>query len=232
MLLRDNSYLSSGCPGKRNAHLPYQTRLQDPAGPYANLKSFRVARYRQALRNETIRMQDSGDEVPPYRNPRYLRLVDGGVADNSGLTSMRRALLATGAPADIGRLVSQGRLQHLVVIAVNARSDPKSDLDNSTRYTTVLTMANGISGSLVDNASANAAAVFQDFIKLLIDDRDTLVREGQTAGELRGVSDLDRFRSIADRDRGAAAAAATGEVHRHQLDIEAGRRSPFERGCR
>jgi NTE family protein len=179
VLLRDDSYLSSGCPGKRNAHLPYQTRLQDPAGPYANLESFRVARYRQALRNETIRMQDSGDEVPPYRNPRYLRLVDGGVADNSGLTSMRRALLATGAPADIGRLVSQGRLQHLVVIAVNARSDPKSDLDNSTRYTTVLTMANGISGSLVDNASANAAAVFQDFIKLLIDDRDTLVREGQ-----------------------------------------------------
>ena len=36
----------------------------------------------------------------------------------------------TGAPADIGRLTAQGKLRHLVVIAVNARSDPQSDLDN------------------------------------------------------------------------------------------------------
>ena len=50
-----------------------------------------------------------------------------------GLTALRRALLQPGAPADIGRLAAQSRLRHLVVIAVNARSDPKSDLDNSTR---------------------------------------------------------------------------------------------------
>ena len=122
----------------------------------------------------------SGDKVPPYRTPVYLRLVDGGVADNSGLTAMRRALLATGAPADIGRLTAQGKLRHLVVIAVNARSDPQSDLDKSTQYTTLLTMANAISGTLVDSASSNSAAAFQSFIKLLIDDRNTLVKVGQT----------------------------------------------------
>ena len=63
---------------------------------------------------------------------------------------------------------------------MNARSDPQSDLDRSTQYTTVLTMANAISGTLVDSASSNSAAAFQSFIKLLIDDRNTLVKLGQT----------------------------------------------------
>src|SRR5262249_25910629 len=102
VLLYDDSYLPSGCQGKRNAHLPYQAPLQDAGGPYANLEQFRTDRYRQSLRNETIRMSGSGDMVPPFRQPRYLRLVDGGVADNSGLTSLRRALLSPGAPADLG----------------------------------------------------------------------------------------------------------------------------------
>jgi NTE family protein len=180
VLLRDDSYLSSGCPGQRNAHLPYKVPLQLAGGPYANLETFRIARYRQSLRNETVREGGGTDEIPPYRTPVYLRLVDGGVADNSGLTALRRALLAVGAPADIGRLAAQGRLRRLVVISVNARPDPKSNLDTSPQYTGVLTMADAISGALINSASSYSAAVFQDFISLLINDRDTLVRQGQT----------------------------------------------------
>jgi NTE family protein len=180
VLLRNDSWLAAGCPGQRNAHLPYRVPLQVAGGPYVNLETYRTARYRQSLRNEPVREQGSDADVPPYRTPAYLRLVDGGVADNSGLTSLRRALLALGAPADVGRLATQGKLRHLVVIAVNARSDPKSPLDTSAEYTSALTMANSITGTLVDSASANSAAVFQDFIKQLTDDRDRLVSEGQT----------------------------------------------------
>ncbi|HEY7576202.1 MAG TPA: hypothetical protein VH855_01290, partial [Acetobacteraceae bacterium] len=110
----------------------------------------------------------------------YLRLVDGGVADNSGLTALRRALLNAGAPADLGRLTASGKLRQLVVISVNARSEPRSKLDRSTEYTTLPTMASSISGTLVDSASAYSAAVFQDFIKLLVNNRDALVKGGQT----------------------------------------------------
>jgi len=180
VLLRDDSYLATGCPGMRNGHLPYRTPLQLASGPYDNLETFRTARYRQSLRNETVRVQGSGDDVPPYRTPVYLRLVDGGVADNSGLTTLRRAFPDPIAPASLGRLIARGRLRHLVVIAVNARSEPQSPLDTSAQYTTIVTMAEGISGALVDSASANSAAVFQDFIKLLLDDRDRLVKQGQT----------------------------------------------------
>lgn len=180
VLLRNDSFLAAGCPGQRNAHLPYRVPLQVAAGPYANLETYRTARYRQSLRNEPVREQGSDADVPPYRTPVYVRLVDGGVADNSGLTSLRRALLSVGAPADIGGLAAQGKLRRLVVIAINARSDPKDPLDTSPKYTSVLTMANSISGSLVDSASSNSAGVFQDFIKQLTDDRDRLVSEGQT----------------------------------------------------
>ena len=180
VLLRNDSYLPTGCQGGRNAHLPYRLPLEVPGGVYANLDTYRIDRYRQSLRNETVREQGGDGEIGPYRTPLYLRLVDGGVADNSALTALRRALLMPGAPADISRMVAQGKLRRLVVIAVNARSDPPSKLDRSTAYTTVLTMAGAISGALVDSASANSALVFQNFIKSLTGDRDRLVAAGHT----------------------------------------------------
>jgi hypothetical protein len=76
-------------------------------------------------------------------------------------------------------MVAQGRLSRIVVIAINARGDAPNKLDQSTEYTNVVDIAEGISGALVDSASANSALVFQSFIKLLTDDRDRLVAEGQ-----------------------------------------------------
>jgi NTE family protein len=126
-----------------------------------------------------VHEQGADGDIPPYRTPVYLRLVDGAVADNSGLTALRRALLTVSEPADMGRL-AQGKLRHLVVIAVNARSDPPNKLDESTEYTTIPTMAEAISGTLVDSASSNSALAFQNFIKELTDDRDRLIAQGQT----------------------------------------------------
>ncbi len=186
VLLRNDSYLPAGCPGGRNAHLPYRLPLGVPGGVYANLETYRIDRYRQSLRNETVREQGGDGEIAPYRTPLYVRLVDGGVADNSALTPLRRALLTPGGPADISRMVAQGKLRRLVVIAVNARSDPPNKLDRSTAYTTVLTMAQAISGALVDSASANSALVFQNFIKLLTGDRDRLVAAGHTQANFAG----------------------------------------------
>ena len=178
VLLRNDSYLSGGCPGKRTGPVDWRLPLQIPGGAYANLETYRIDRYRQSLRNENVREQGADSAIEPYRRPLYLRLVDGGVADNSGLTALRHALLMPDAPANIGELVARGGLRRIVVIAVNARSDPPNKLDHSTEYTNVIDIAEGISGALVDSASANSALVFQNFIKLLTDDRDRLVAEG------------------------------------------------------
>jgi NTE family protein len=179
VLLRNDSYLPGGCPGKRTGPSAWRLPLEVPSGAYANLETYRIDRYRQSLRNESVREQGADTDTGPYRQPAYLRLVDGGVADNSGLTALRHALLMPNAPADIGRMVAQGELRQIVVIAVNARGDTPNKLDHSTEYTNVIDIAEGISGALVDSASANSALVFQNFIKLLTDDRDRLVAEGQ-----------------------------------------------------
>jgi NTE family protein len=182
VLLQNDSYLPGGCPGKRGATLPAYSQLQAPSGAYSNLEAYRTARYRQSLRNQDVREQ-GGDSVPPFRTPEFLRLVDGGVADNSGLTALRRALLGVGAPADLGRLVAQGKLRHLVVIAVNARSDPPNSLDTSPRYTDLVAILQGITGTLVDSASANSASVFQDFVTQLTEDRDQMVAGGMARAD-------------------------------------------------
>jgi NTE family protein len=182
VLLLNDSYLPTGCLGRRSAHLPYRLPLQVPGGAYANLETYRVARYRQSLRNETVREQGADADVPPYRTPVYVRLVDGGVADNSGLIALRRALSTIGGPANISRLAAQGKLRHLVIIVVNARSDPPNVLDTSPQYTTISTMAQAISGTLVDSASSSSALAFDNFIELLTADRDRLVAEGQSQG--------------------------------------------------
>jgi NTE family protein len=179
VLLRNDSYLPGGCQGKRIGSSLWRLPLELPGGAYANLETYRIDRYRQSLRNESVREQGADGDSEPYRRPLYLRLVDGGVADNSGLTALRHVLLMPNAAADIGGLVAQGKLSRIVVIAVNARSDPPNRLDHSTEYTNVIDIAQGISGVLVDSASANSALVFQNFIKLLTDDRDRLVAGGQ-----------------------------------------------------
>ena len=86
-------------------------------------------------------------------------------------------------------------------------------------------MANGISGSLVDSASSYSAAVFQDFIKLLINDRDTLVlQDGQTQANFAVYPISIDFDQLPKRDRGGTAATGSGQGHRNKLDAEARRR--------
>jgi NTE family protein len=113
--LPDDVNSSLGCQGQRNAHLPYRVPSQVAGGPYANLEAYRIARCRQSLRNEAVTGPGTDDQLPPHRTPIYLRLVDGGVADNSGLTALRRALLDVGAPANIGRLAAQPRVRDLAM---------------------------------------------------------------------------------------------------------------------
>ena len=192
VLLRNDSYLHSGCPGARNGSLPYRLALRVPGGPYANLETYRIDRYRQSLRNEVIQEQDADSAVGPYRKPLYLRLVDGGVADNSGLTALRHALLMPGAPADISRMVAQGKLRRIVVIAVNARGDPPNEFDHSTRYTTVLDIAEDSSGALVDSASSNSALAFRISLRC----SPTIEIDWLPTARPRRISRSTRFRSI------------------------------------
>jgi NTE family protein len=186
VLLKNDSYPPGNCLGRQQPPGNWHNALGVPAGRYTNLADFRQARYRDSLRAAPA----------AFRQPDYVRLVDGGVVDNLGLGAVRRTLLTPGSPVDIARLSQQGKLRHLVVISVNARSDARNPLDDSPRYTDLLDMAEAVSGVLVDSAAAGSAETFQAFIATLAEDRASLLRQGvaQAGFELYPISiDFDQL---------------------------------------
>ena len=177
VLLQNHSYVDmAGCPNRQIVPGDWRTQLKSPSGPYDNLESFRFARYRDSLRGG--RYFNSGMSDPrPFRRPQYVRLVDGGVIDNLGLTAVRRALSTTGSAADLTPLIAQRRLKQLVIIVVNARSDAVSPLDASPEYLNIPTFASSVAGTLVDSASAASAATFRGFVLNLLSDRQRMLKD-------------------------------------------------------
>jgi len=194
VLLRNDSYPT--CPAKQMPAGNDLQQLKGDGGRYANLEAYRHALYRAKLRRQL-----------PYLDatePRYIRLLDGGVIDNLGLTSVRRTLLQAGGPGSISPLTQQGKLRHLVVISVNARSDPPNDLSTSNRYTSLATMAGAVADVLVDSASAASAASFSGFVTNLAEERGQLMRDlgSKAAFEIYPISiDFDQLPDTTDTER-------------------------------
>jgi NTE family protein len=170
VLLRNNSLDTAGHPVTSNNNDACRrpppgdwiNATNSLAAPYTDLETYRHAVARAAWRGTSL-----ANGLPPRRTPVYVRLADGGVADNLGLTSLRRALLAQTSPVNLTGILAKmppGMKLPLILIEVNARSDPKSNLDTSPAYTTILQQAGSDSGTLVDSAAASSGVIFQNFV--------------------------------------------------------------------
>lgn len=60
---------------------------------------------------------------------RYIHLIDGGVADNLGLRSILTALETSDPAYSIQRRINRQSIEKLVIIVVNAATDPRSERD-------------------------------------------------------------------------------------------------------
>jgi hypothetical protein len=109
---------SADCEGHPRPAEWIRIDLANPYTPYLNLAEYREARYANDLRH--------GPHA--YRRIDYLYLLDGGLADNLGTRSLRAALIAAHDDAGILHAVNDGKIGRLVVIVVNARSDPPNKL--------------------------------------------------------------------------------------------------------
>jgi NTE family protein len=150
------------CQGARKPAGAWRPILSIDGGAYTNIEMFRQARYRASLRNDPL----------AYRQPRYVRLLDGGLADNLGLTAARRILIDPYSPAYALRRLSDGGLRRLVVISVNARSDVANELDGSDERTSIAEMVQSVISVPIDATTANVAAAFRGFLASLARDRD------------------------------------------------------------
>jgi NTE family protein len=61
----------------------------------------------------------------------YVHLTDGGVADNIGLRGPIEAIASTNHPWSVLQMMNQQRVNKLVVLVVNAATDPATDRDKS-----------------------------------------------------------------------------------------------------
>ena len=184
VLLQNNSYVDmAGCPARQNPPVVWRNQLTEPDARYIDLEAFRLARYRDSLRAGRYNEPNTGDPAP-FRRPEYVRLVDGGVVDNLGLTAVRREFFAERSPANLALLTDprNPKLRHLVIIVVNSRSDPVNSLDGSDQRLRIPRFGFTVAGSLVDSASAGAASTFRGFMLNLVADRAVMLSENNPGG--------------------------------------------------
>jgi NTE family protein len=61
----------------------------------------------------------------------YIHLLDGGVADNIGLRSVLVALGSNDLPWNLPNKMNQGKIKKIVVIVVDARTEPRTTMDKT-----------------------------------------------------------------------------------------------------
>ncbi len=87
--------------------------------------ALRVNRARTARAENRLSLAAEGPARP------YIHLADGGVADNVGLRGPLDAIISTNHPWSVLRMINNQRIDKLVVIVVNAATDPEIDRDKS-----------------------------------------------------------------------------------------------------
>jgi len=63
----------------------------------------------------------------------YIHLLDGGIADNIGLRSVLVALGSNDLSWNLPNKMNQGKIKKIVVIVVDARTEPKTTMDKTAR---------------------------------------------------------------------------------------------------
>ncbi|APV50298.1 hypothetical protein BWI17_11705 [Betaproteobacteria bacterium GR16-43] len=123
-------------------------KLTQKTGPYINLPEYRRARYANDLR--------WGPD--PFRKIQYLYLVDGGLADNLGIHSVLDTIESPHDPARMLMHINNGNINNLVVVVVNARSDPVESEYTSPDRPGIFSMIDSVTGVPINSTTASVNA--------------------------------------------------------------------------
>lgn len=107
-------------------------------------------------RAQTLRAYENAKERP------YLHLLDGGVSDNIGLRGPLTRIRSTDPPFSILRLLNTGRISHLVVIIVDAKSKKDDAIDETSSPPGLKTVLTKISTVPLDNYSFDTVQSLRD----------------------------------------------------------------------
>ena len=137
-----------GCRGKLPADAWIRKDLNSRYTRYIDVEEYKRARYANALRH--------GEGA--FRDVEYLHLLDGGLADNLGTHSLLDAIESPHGTFRLLEAINTGKLRRLVVITVNARSDPMSRLDQEATTPGIVSMVGAVISNPLDAATASIAS--------------------------------------------------------------------------
>jgi NTE family protein len=176
---------SVGCAGQLRNGQWIGVDLSNPYTPYLNLPEYRDARYSNDLRHGAY----------PFRDIDYLYLLDGGLADNLGTRSLRSALLAPYDDAGVLRAINEGKIRSLVIIVVNARSDPPNNVYQQNQRPGVVSMLNTVTSVPIDANTANSQIALSGLLGELANATASAGNSAQFAGmKIYGITiDFDQI---------------------------------------
>jgi NTE family protein len=103
----------------------------------------------------------------------YVHLADGGIADNIGLRGPLDALATQNHPWSVLRMMNNKQVKKLVVIAVNAATEPKLTRDQSASVPGLVDVVTAAATVPLDNYSFDTIELLGDAVKDF--DRDALL---------------------------------------------------------
>jgi NTE family protein len=148
-----------GCAGKLPPAAWISAMLTKQYPRYLDVEEFKRARYANALRHGP----------GAYRQIDYLHLLDGGLADNLGAQSLLDVLISPHGSMRMLDAINSGTLRHVVVIEVNARSEPPSALGTQAATPGVVSMVNSVIDVPINAATSGNAAQLRTLLAELRD---------------------------------------------------------------
>ncbi|HCY84245.1 MAG TPA: patatin [Desulfobacteraceae bacterium] len=95
----------------------------------------------------------------------FLHLIDGGVSDNIGLRGPLTSIRSTDPALSVLRRINRGSIKHLVVIVVDAKSKPDSNLDKTASPPGIESVLMKVATVPMDNYSFDTVQALQDAFK-------------------------------------------------------------------
>ncbi len=114
------------------------------------------------------------------KHKEYIHLLDGGIADNLGLTEPITLLISSDRSPSINSRINRGEVDDLGIIVVNARSDSETSFGRKATPPGVLTTLGAVIGTPIDSTSF-----------LLIDRLDDLIRPQKNLRQTKVMVDFD-----------------------------------------
>lgn len=142
----------------------------------------------------------------------YVHLLDGGLSDNIGLRGpwQSAAFIDTLDGADTGpqwhglsirRMLNTSKINTLIVIIVNARTESTTSLDKSSHTPGLISVAMAVATGPMENYSSDTVQLFRQEMQQWAADQCALAKTGQQFHAVKYLDAEISFEGIADPDK-------------------------------